>query len=103
MAGPQSPSRPPVTEGAAAEPAAPQTHRIQDGDTLSKLAAKYLGSANREREIFEMNRDVLETPDLLPIGIDILIPSRTAVVTPVGLGEEPLAPVIRKQASRLQA
>jgi len=32
------------------------------------LAAKYLGRADRYGEIFDTNRDVLRSPDLLPIG-----------------------------------
>jgi LysM repeat protein len=54
----------------------PRTHRIVDGDTLSKLASRYLGRADRFLEIFEFNRDVLASPDLLPIGSTLKIPSR---------------------------
>jgi len=54
----------------------PRTHRIVDGDTLSKLASHYLGRADRFLEIFELNRDVLASPDLLPIGSTLKIPSR---------------------------
>jgi nucleoid-associated protein YgaU len=49
-------------------------HRIADGDTLSKLAERYLGRADRSPELFEYNRDVLRTPDVLPIGADLRIP-----------------------------
>ena len=52
------------------------SHRISDGDTLSKLAVEYLGSADRYLEIFEYNRDVLTKPDLLPIGKTLKIPPR---------------------------
>ena len=51
-------------------------HRIVDGDTLSKLAERYLGHGERYLEIFELNRDVLSSPDLLPIGAVLKIPSR---------------------------
>ena len=57
-------------------PVAPSTHLVADGDTLSKLAAQYLGRADRYLEIFEFNRDVLSDPDLLPIGAAIRIPPR---------------------------
>jgi nucleoid-associated protein YgaU len=51
-----------------------QSHRIVDGDTLEGLAQRYLGSADRAREIFEANRDVLADPKLLPIGAELKIP-----------------------------
>jgi len=54
----------------------PRIHRIVDGDTLAALAERYLGSADRAKEIFEANRDVLAKPELLPIVADIRIPAR---------------------------
>jgi LysM repeat protein len=57
---------------------APQTHKIVDGDTLSKIASRYLGRADRFLEVFELNRDVLSSPDLLPIGSTLKIPPRGA-------------------------
>ena len=51
-------------------------HRITDGDTLSSLAERYLGAADRAGEIFELNREDLPSPELLPIGREIRIPPR---------------------------
>jgi nucleoid-associated protein YgaU len=51
-----------------------RTHRIVDGDTLEELAQRYLGSADRAREIFDANRDVLADPKLLPIGAELKMP-----------------------------
>jgi len=51
------------------------THRIADGDTLAQLAARYLGSADRWRELYDFNRDVLTNPELLPIGAELRIPT----------------------------
>ena len=51
-------------------------HRVVDGDTLSRLATRYLGRGERYLEIFELNRDVLTKPDLLPIGVTLKIPPR---------------------------
>ncbi|MHB1037707.1 MAG: LysM peptidoglycan-binding domain-containing protein [Pirellulales bacterium] len=51
------------------------THRIVDGDTLSGLAERYLGRADRYLELFEANRDSLTHPDLLPIGLELRIPA----------------------------
>jgi nucleoid-associated protein YgaU len=50
-------------------------HRITDGDTLERLAERYLGNAGRGAEIFAINRDLLTAPDLLPLGKIIRIPA----------------------------
>jgi len=59
----------------SADSAPERTHTIADGDTLARLAEKYLGSADRAAELFACNRDVLSDPDLLPIGAELRIPS----------------------------
>lgn len=59
----------------APDEAAVVEHLIVDGDTLSNLAARYLGSAARFLELFEANRDVLKTPDVLPLGRRLKIPA----------------------------
>jgi nucleoid-associated protein YgaU len=51
-----------------------KTHRIRDGDSLPRLAHRYLGSADRWREILNVNRDVIVDPELLPVGKLIRIP-----------------------------
>ena len=50
-------------------------HTIVDGDTLPALAERYLGSADRFWELYEANRNVLPSPELLPIGKKIKIPA----------------------------
>ncbi len=72
--------------------AEPRTHRVVDGDTLSKLAADYLGSAERYLEIFAANRDVLKRPDLLPIGMTLKIPPRAPAASPAA-SEAKLVPI----------
>ncbi|HRX80704.1 MAG: LysM peptidoglycan-binding domain-containing protein [Planctomycetaceae bacterium] len=66
-------------ENDADEPA--RTHRINDGDTLQSLAARYLGDRTEWQSIFEMNSELLIDPDLLPIGKVITIP-RTIAPSP---------------------
>lgn len=56
----------------------PTIYRIRQGDTLSVLAEKHLGSSRRYMEIFEANRDKLESPDDIQIGMRIRIPSRVS-------------------------
>jgi LysM repeat protein len=53
-----------------------RTHKIVNGDSLPALAQRYLGSEDRAGEIFEANRDLLSSPDALPIGIELRIPPR---------------------------
>ena len=55
-----------------------RTHEIQNGDTLAKLAKYYLGDAGRALEIFDLNRDKLANPHLLPIGAELRIPAADA-------------------------
>jgi nucleoid-associated protein YgaU len=50
-------------------------HRVVDGDSLPRLAERYLGDERRAGEILEANRDVLLRPDLLPLGVRLRIPT----------------------------
>ncbi len=61
-----------LTSASAAEV---RTHRIVDGDTLPDLAQRYLGDKSRAMEIFEANRHILPSPEILPIGQEIQIPA----------------------------
>lgn len=70
---------PPV---ASAAPRETILHKIRDGDTLPSLALRYLGDHLRFREIYELNRDRLAAPDLLPIGLEIRIPRGIAPSEP---------------------
>jgi len=60
----------------AASASAPQptTYTVKSGDTLSKIAKQYLGDANAYMEIFELNRDQLNDPDLIKPGQVLKIP-----------------------------
>lgn len=82
-----------TTEGSSGdEPIADfKTHQIRKGDTLEKIALDYLGNAGRADEIFELNRGILVSPDLLPLGKILKIPqvderAKANIVVP------PLAP-----------
>ena len=54
--------------------AAPQTHTVQAGDTLSKIAKQYLGNANAYMDIFNANKDQLKDPDKIQPGQVLKIP-----------------------------
>ena len=49
-------------------------HIVRNGDTLEKLAERYLGDAGRALELFDLNREQLTNPHLLPIGAELRIP-----------------------------
>jgi hypothetical protein len=51
-------------------------HRIVEGDTLTGLAQRYLGDASRAGEIQVANLDRLASPEILPLGVTLLIPPR---------------------------
>ena len=53
-----------------------RTHTVVDGDTLTALAERYLGSPGRALEIYNANRFLLPSPDVLPIGVELRIPAR---------------------------
>jgi len=58
-----------------------RTHVTVDGDTLPKLAARYLGDEGRGHEIFAANHDVLEHPEVLPLGVRLVIPPRESTTS----------------------
>jgi nucleoid-associated protein YgaU len=74
-----------------------RSHIIVDGDSLAKLAERYLNDPQRANEIYELNRTLLSHPDVLPIGAEITIPARSANTlqsandTPQSLLTEPAA------------
>jgi nucleoid-associated protein YgaU len=60
---------------AAAEPEG-RIHVVHQGDSLDRLAKRYLGDEARALEIFDLNREALENPHLLPIGAELRIPAK---------------------------
>lgn len=51
-----------------------QTHVVQPGDTLSKIAEKYYGDAALYTKIFQANRDLLSDPNKIRPGQKLRIP-----------------------------
>ena len=49
-------------------------YTVRIGDTLSEISERFLGTQTRYREIYEMNRDRIESPDRLKIGKAIRVP-----------------------------
>jgi nucleoid-associated protein YgaU len=63
---------------ASTAPSAPQTYTVNKGDTLSKIAKEFYGSANRWHEIYDANRDQISNPDLIKPGQVLKIPTGAA-------------------------
>jgi nucleoid-associated protein YgaU len=63
----------------AATPAGKQeptvrTYIVQKGDSLSKIAKKFYGSANDWKRIHEANKALIKNPDLIQPGWTLTIP-----------------------------
>jgi LysM repeat protein len=49
--------------------------RIGETDTLTSIASDHLGRASRWQQVFNMNRDQLQSPDKLQIGMHLKLPA----------------------------
>lgn len=49
-------------------------HTVRPGETLASIAERHLGSAAKERYIFDANRDRMNAPDQILPGQQLLIP-----------------------------
>lgn len=49
------------------------TYTVQPGDTLSKIAKKYLGNASLWRKIYEDNKATIKNPNLIRVGQKLII------------------------------
>lgn len=54
-------------------------YTIQHGDTLSKIAQRYLGDANKYQMIAEANPDTIKDPDKINAGATIRLPMAAAL------------------------
>jgi LysM repeat protein len=51
-------------------------YEVAAGDTLSKIAKRFLGDANRYQEVFKLNSDQLKDPNVIRVGQQLKIPNR---------------------------
>jgi nucleoid-associated protein YgaU len=51
-----------------------KTYRVVKGDSLSKIAKREYGDVNKWRKIFDANKDVIDDPDLIEPGQELIIP-----------------------------
>jgi 5'-nucleotidase/UDP-sugar diphosphatase len=54
-------------------------YTVKNGDSLSRIAKRELGSYNRWNEIYEANRDKIKDPNVLTVGVQLVIPGKSAV------------------------
>jgi nucleoid-associated protein YgaU len=61
-------------DGPPAQVSAPRTYTVAAGDTLSAIAQREYGAADRWKLIFEANRDQISDPDRIQPGQVLTIP-----------------------------
>lgn len=60
--------------GSTPAPASRRTYTVVAGDSLSKIAKRTYGDANRWRAIYELNKDIIKNPDLIHPGQVLTLP-----------------------------
>ncbi|HEY9723706.1 MAG TPA: LysM peptidoglycan-binding domain-containing protein, partial [Oscillatoriaceae cyanobacterium] len=92
---PASPSTPTPPSPAPA----PATYTVRSGDSLSSIAARVLGNANRWQDIYNLNRDQISNPNLIYPGMVLKLPGGSTPApapgpapTPSGNYGEPWSP-----------
>jgi nucleoid-associated protein YgaU len=56
------------------QPAQPVVYRVREDDSLSKISVRFYGNSADWERIFAANRDVLDAPDKLAPGMQLIIP-----------------------------
>ncbi len=54
-------------------------HRIINGDTLRDISVQYYGTPEFHQLLFEVNRRALNSPEILPIGRELAIPTESEI------------------------
>jgi LysM repeat protein len=70
----------PVSQNAPTTRSGERRYTIQPGDSLTKISKRFYGNGKLYYRIVKANRDVLPNPDVLPLGVTIVIPAKDAPV-----------------------
>jgi nucleoid-associated protein YgaU len=62
---------------AASRTQKPEVYKVEKGDTLSAISREFYGTSAQWRKILEANREVLQKPEELRPGMNLLIPDGT--------------------------
>ncbi|MEM7576975.1 MAG: LysM peptidoglycan-binding domain-containing protein [Planctomycetota bacterium] len=65
----------PITAHAARSAESTDTITVEAGDSLSVLAQRHLGSQSKYLELYEANRDILDSPDKVVVGMKLKLPA----------------------------
>lgn len=69
----------------------PKTYVVQAGDTLMGISQKNYGTARNHEKIFDANRDKLQNPNDLVVGMKLTLPEISAAAPrPANVGEAPV-------------
>ena len=74
QSGGSSTAAPPATPPPVAVSGTARSYTVVKGDSLSKIAKREYGDANKWRTIYEANRDLIKDPDLIYPGQLLTIP-----------------------------
>jgi len=66
----RAPDRAPVSPPAASG----RTYVVERGDTLYKISIRFYGTGRRWQEIYELNRDRLQSPEAVAVGVELRLP-----------------------------
>jgi nucleoid-associated protein YgaU len=64
-----------VKSGSSSTASTDKTYEVQAGDTLSKIAKREYGDANKWKRIYDANTDILKDPDKIYPGQTLKIPA----------------------------
>ncbi len=69
-----APARPVPTPAGTSGTTTGKTYTVVAGDSLSKIAKREYGDASKWRQIYQANKDVIDNPDLIEPGQNLIIP-----------------------------
>ncbi len=67
----------PASGNGAADPTV-RTYTVKSGDTLGSIAKNELGTATRWKEILDLNKKLLPSPEAMKIGMTLKLPAKDA-------------------------